>query len=292
MLAYGAGSFPPRVYLPLALAWSVGASGATALTDTRVTAWVPDLGVLVSVASMVVVLLVLRALDDLRDLDYDREHNPGRPLAAGVVATRDLITMIVAGSVLVLALNSWRWPVLCVLAGLLAYAFLIVWVDNRFGWPSGDAMFVGLMVNVPIQLLTNTFLYAAVLYPLDLGLSWSGMVGVLAATMVFLHVEFARKTTRLPRPGERTYVTVVGVTGTSELALACAAGSAVLLVATTRPWTAGVLFMLLPLVFPLAAALRFARDRSGRWSYGLAAGFVLTAYVTLAVVSLLAGEPT
>jgi 4-hydroxybenzoate polyprenyltransferase len=275
--------------LPLAVAWTVGASGATALTDGRVSGWVPDAGVLVSAATMAVVLLAMRALDDIRDLDYDREHNPGRPLASGVVTVRDLLALVAGSAAVALLLNAWRWPVLCVLAGLFGYAFAVVWVDRRFGRPSGDAMIAGLLVSLPVQLLTNVFLYTGLLYSLDLGPAWSGGIGVLVATLAFLHVEFARKTTRAPRPGERTYVTVLGTTGTAALAVGCAAGSVALLLITARPWHAAVLLALLPLAYPLLAAVRFRRQRLARWPYGLAAGFVMTAYAGFAVVAVLQG---
>jgi hypothetical protein len=286
------GSYPLRVYLPLAVAWTVGASAATALTDGRITGWAPDPGVLASVATMAVVLLAMRALDDLRDLDYDREHNPGRPLAAGAVAVGDLTVLIVACTATALLLNAWRWPVLCVLAALFGYAFLVLFADRRFGWPSGDAMLVGLVVNVPVQLLTNTFLYAGLLHSAGLRPSWSGAVGIVVATVAFLHVEFARKTTRAPRRGERTYVTKLGTTGTASLAVACAVVSPALLVAAARPWHWPVLLALLPLACPALAAARFHKGRLPRWPYGLAATFVMTSYAGFAVVALIEGTLT
>lgn len=277
------------MYLPLAFAWTAGATAASALTDGRVDRWLPDVGVLASTFTMVVGLLLLRALDDIRDRDYDRRHNPDRPLAAGSVAVPDLLVLIAVGSVLILSVNAWRWPVMCVLAGLLAYAFLVVWVDQRLGWPSGDAMLVGLLVSLPVQLLINAYLYAAMLYSAGLAPSLSGAVGIVVVTLAFLHVEFARKTTRRPRHGERTYVRRIGVTGTVVVALGCAVGSVGLLIAATRPWHAVVLLAVVPLVFPALAAVRFHRDRATRWPYGLAALFVITSYVGFALIALLRG---
>lgn len=272
------------------MAWTAGSSGASALTDGRVRGWVPDAGVLASAATMAVVLLAMRALDDIRDLDYDREHNPRRPLASGVVTVRDLLVLVAAATAVAVLLNVWRWPVLCVLACLFGYAFVVMWVDRRFGRPSGDAMIAGLLVSLPVQLLTNAFLYAGLLYSLDLRPAWSGVIGVLVATLAFLHVEFARKTTRTPRPGERTYVTVLGTTGTAALAVGCAVGSVALLLATARPWHGVVLLALLPLAYPVLAAMRFRG--AVRWPYGLAAGFVLTAFAGFAAVALLQGVLT
>lgn len=255
--------------------------------DSRITGWLPDLGVLVSVLTLAVTLLLMRALDDIRDLDYDRRVNPDRPLARGAVTVPDLRVLLIAGSVSVLALNAWRWPVLCVLAGQLGYAYLIVWLDRRFGWPSGDALIAGLLVNLPVQLLLNAYLCAGLWYSTGLRPSWSAVAAIGAATLVFHHVEFARKLTRTPRPGERTYVTVLGTGGTAAAAMGCALGGSALIVAATQPWTAVATVALLPLVFPISALVRFHRNRLPRWPFRPAALYLLTSFLGFVVVNLL-----
>ncbi|HEY0454591.1 MAG TPA: UbiA family prenyltransferase, partial [Actinophytocola sp.] len=220
----------------------------------------------------------MRALDDIRDRDYDRRYNPDRPLARGAVRVGDLAVLVAAGSALALVLNAWRWPVMCVLAGQLGYALLVIWVDRRWQWPPGDAMLTGLLVNLPVQLLINAYLYAALLHSMDLPPSWSGVAGIAVVTLAFQHVEFARKTTRTPRAGERTYVTRLGVGGTATAAVACAVVATALVVAAARPWHWTVLLTLLPLGIPAAAAWRLHRDRLPRWPYRSAALFVLTSF--------------
>jgi hypothetical protein len=76
-------------------------------------------------------------------------------------------------------------------------------------------------------------------------------------------VELAGKLTRVPQPGERTYVTTLGLTGALGLALAVAVLSAGLLAAFARPgwWT---LAAVAPLAVPAVAAWDFARGRA-RW---------------------------
>ncbi|GII04650.1 hypothetical protein [Planobispora takensis] len=242
--------------------------------------------------TLVVVLLMMRALDDIRDLDYDREHNPDRPLARGVVGVRDLTVMVAAGTVLVLAINAWRWPVMCVLAGQLAYAYLVLWADRRLGWPRGDALVAGFLVNLPVQLMINAFLYAGLLYSAGLAPVWPGAIGIAVAALAFLHVEFARKTTRRPRPGERTYVTLFGPTGTAALAVACALASvAVLVVSVTagggeRAGAWAVWSAAAPLAFAALGALRFWREGLARWPYGQAALFMLVSFVGYQIINL------
>ena len=263
-----------------------------ALTDPRVPGWLPDAGVAVSALTLFVNLLLMRALDDIRDLDYDRRHNPQRPLARGVVDTRDLMIMIAVGSVFVLAINAWRWPVMCVLAVQLGYAFAVLWVDRRLGWPPGDALVLGFLVSLPVQLLINLYLYAGVLHATGLAPSWSAVAGIACATFAFLHLEFARKTTRAPRPGERTYVNLFGASGTAILAVACAVFSVALLVASIRPWASGtagagaVWLAVVPLALPAVAAVRFWRDGLARWPYSPAGLFLLASFAGYQIITL------
>jgi 4-hydroxybenzoate polyprenyltransferase len=234
-------------------------------------------------------LLLMRAVDDIRDVDYDREHHPGRPLARGDVGHRDLAMMIAAGTVLILAINAWRWPVMCVLAAQLGYAFVVLWADRRLGWPSPDAPVPGFLVGFPAQLMINAYLYASLLYSARLGPDWPGVAGIAVTALAFAHLEFARKTTRQPRPGERTYASVLGASGTAVLAVSCAVASVVLLISavlavggTPACWLAAV-----PLAFVAAGATRFWRDRTPRWPYGLAALFMLTSFAGYEVILVL-----
>ncbi|MFD0891619.1 hypothetical protein ACFQ08_44320, partial [Streptosporangium algeriense] len=75
---YVLGSYPPAFYLPYGVSWAVGVTALFTLADPRVTGWRPDVGVVVAALTFAIDLLLMRALDDIRDLDYDREHNPGR----------------------------------------------------------------------------------------------------------------------------------------------------------------------------------------------------------------------
>ncbi|MFC5289629.1 hypothetical protein ACFPM7_21470 [Actinokineospora guangxiensis] len=265
--------------------WGLGATAACALTDTRVAGWLPDWGALVSVATMLVVLLLMRVVDDIRDLDYDRERNPDRPLARGAVSVRDLAVLLAVGAAVVLAANAWRPGVMAVLAAQLGYVAVMVSFERRTGWPSGDALFLNYLLALPAQVLLNGFLYAGLLHAEGLGPSWSGAVGVVVAAVLFAHFEFARKTTREPRPGERTYVNSLGVRGSAAVAVGCAVVAVVLLAAAARPWSPAALVVLLPLAFPVVAALRFRG--LPRWPYGLAAAFLLTGFAGPLVVNAL-----
>ncbi|MFC6083314.1 UbiA prenyltransferase family protein [Sphaerisporangium aureirubrum] len=282
---YVIGSYPPAFYLPYAVTWALGVSALVALADPRVGVWRPDGGALVSVLTFAITLLLMRAVDDIRDLEYDRVHNPGRPLPGGAVRVRDLGVLIAAGTAAVLALNAGRGVVLALLAAQLGYTLLLLAVDRRWGWPSGDDLGLSNLVSAPVQILLNLYLYAGVLQQEGLTPSPHAVPALLTATAAFLHLEYARKVTRVPRPGERGYAVAYGPDRTAVFAVVGAVVAAGLALALTRPWQhiPGAApwgwLVLLPLLFVAFGAYRFWRTGTPRWPLLPPALFLLTTFL-------------
>ncbi|GAA3093053.1 hypothetical protein [Streptosporangium carneum] len=290
---YVLGSYPPAFYLPYGVSWALGVTALFTLADPRVTAWSLDGGAAVAALTFAVDLLLMRAVDDIRDLDYDREHNPGRPLASGAVRVSDLVVLIVVGVVAVLALNAGRGVALVALAAQLGYALLVLVVDQRWHWPSGDAIALSAWVSFPVQVLINLYLYAGVLNQTGLAPSWHAVPALVVASTAFLHLEYARKVTRDLRPGERSYVVLWGADRTAVTAVISAVVSVVVALALTRPWGTGPAaspwgwLVVLPLAFVAFGADRFWRARTVRWPLLAAVAFLLTSFLLYLVVALL-----
>ncbi|MEU5995677.1 hypothetical protein ABZ806_42445 [Spirillospora sp. NPDC047418] len=278
------GSHPPAPSAVFAVLWACGVTGLFAAVDPSGSGWRPGGGTAVAAATLLVDLLLMRALDDVRDLDYDRRFHPGRPLASGAVGVPDLAALYGAGAVVLIALNAaWPWRA-GILLVQLGYAAVAVWVYRRWGRPSGDRLFTGLLVSLPAPVLLHLYLYAGYLDSAGHGPDAYGLVAIAVAVTAAGHAELAGKLTRAPRAGERTYVTALGVTGTLALALASAALSAGLLAAFARPgwWT---LAAVAPLAVPAAAARDFARGRA-RWPRPATAAYPLLAFACCAALGL------
>ncbi|MER6302926.1 hypothetical protein ABT247_25695 [Kitasatospora sp. NPDC001539] len=295
--AFVRGSFPLPFSLVFALAWAFGATGLFAAADGRAAHWRPGWGTVVAALTVLVDLLLLRAADDLRDLPYDRRHNPARPLARGAVLPPDLHLLATAGAALLLLLNAGNQAALLLLAAQLTYTTLLVGAELRFGWPRGDAVITGVLLSSPVQILLNLYLYAVFLHDtgLDTGsLRQAGrhvlpplLVIMLAAT----HHELARKIVRDPGPRERTYVRVFGLRATVVLALVFAAGSAGASLAVLRPWAAGAAgwwgwLGLLPAVLAVSAARSFTRAAAARWPGAAVAGYLPAVFVCHLLIGL------
>ncbi len=294
--AFLRGSFPLPLSLVFATAWTVGATGLFAAADGRVEHWRPGWGTAGAALTVLVDLLLMRAADDLRDLPYDRLHNPSRPLARGAVLPRDLHVLAGAGAVFLLVLNAGNRAALLLIAAQLVYTTLLVGAELRLGWPRGDAVVVGVLLSSPVQVLLNLYLYAVFLHDAGLdadsvGRSVRHVLPLLAVIMLAAtHHELVRKIVREPGAHERTYVRVFGLRTTVVLALVSAAASAAVSLAVLRPWEGGAAdwgwLALLPVVLAALAGRRFDRDAAARWPVAAVVGYLPAVFVCHLLIGL------
>jgi len=272
--------FTPQVYVTYAVLWVLALEGSAALLAGQ--PWRPGFGTAARAVSVLLALLYLRIVDEQKDLDYDRVYHPDRPLVRGEVSVRELrvaMGALVAGLV---ALNVWfSTAALLVLLGMVAYAVFLVALE-RLSTRVRDGLLLNLAVTYPVQLLISVYLY------LSAGHSpRPGAVALIAIfACVFLHFEFARKTSWRATPGSRFYSTVLGPVGSAATAVGFALAAAVLIAAVFRPWRSADLAALLPypaLALPLAAVVLFWRRRPAAWPVPLSIGFVVTSYLLLTV---------
>lgn len=287
--SYVGAAYRPSVQLPWMISWAVGLTALFASVTAPVTRWRPDAELLVTVLTLVVNMLLMRALDDIRDADYDRRVNPARPLPSGLVDERDLVTLVAVGSALLLLLNGGRGVALVMLAVQMGYTATVIALDRLAGWPHPDRLGLQLAVNLPIQTLLSLYVYAGFLRAEGLGPSAAGIVAVAAVTTGALCLELGRKATRRPRPGERTYATVLGPSGTSLAALAAAVTATVIVLVTIAPWRSGAgwgWLVLAPLALPALAVARFAAG-APRWPVALTLAYTPAMYTSFLAVGWL-----
>ncbi|MFJ5921027.1 UbiA family prenyltransferase [Kitasatospora sp. NPDC092948] len=263
---YVAGSYPPVRSVLFAWAWAFGVTGLFAAVQPHSPPWRPGADTVVAAVTLTVMLLMHRAADDFRDLDYDRRHNPRRPLASGAVSVRDLAVLCAVGSVVVLALNVDNPVALALMAGQLVYCAIVLSLHHWLRWPSGDRLLLSLAVSYPAPLLLHLYLYARYLHTTSLSPDRHGVLAVVILVFASVHLELAKKITRIRRPGERSYVDIFGLAGTIGIALAAPVLSAALLITGARSTPTLVPLAVLPLLLPALAGRQFWRKRAPRWS--------------------------
>lgn len=281
-----AGSYPPVISVLFALAWTYGVTGLFAAVQPARPPWRPGAGTAVAAVTLVITLLLMRVVDDIRDAGYDRRFNPKRPLASGQVHTRDLLVLFVVGTAVVLLLNLGSPAALAVLAGQLGYCLLVLAADRWLRWPSGDKLLLSLLISFPAQLLLHVYLYVRYLHDTSLGGGSAGALAIAITVLATVHLEFGKKITRRLKPGERSYVAVLGLGGTIAVALTAPVLSVLLLLAGARPTWLLVPLAVLPLALPALAGWRFWRTPAPRWHPLAPALYVLLTFAGYFVLSL------
>ncbi|MVU80432.1 hypothetical protein GPX89_24680 [Nocardia sp. ET3-3] len=274
-------------YLLYGILWVFALEGTAALLTRPQTGWHPTGATAARIAIVAIVLLYLRMVDEQKDLDYDRIHNPDRPLVTGAISALELrgamaliAVVSIAGS-LALSLRS-----ALAITAVLAYG-LILWGLEQLSATVRTSILLNLLVTYPVQLLVTAYV---ILSAIDTGeasaharVAWVAIVFAGA----FLQFEFARKTSRIIRPGEMYYSNALGSTGSTAAGLLCAAAAAISEIAVAKPWEFhGVAAVIgwIPLaltVIPIAGARRYLRSTDEDYPVIPAVLFILTLYLTL-----------
>lgn len=201
-----------------------------------------DLWLLLAFFAVFGVLFVIRALDEVKDLAYDREFNPERPLARGAVSGRDLwrwsgiVGLLTLGIGLVLAVRfESPWILIVLVVDLVWIAALVE--AERGSETVAENLLVNLVVTYPVNVLLVGFAwvyFCAVAQPTH---TVGDLELVAVHAFVFLHFEFARKLVwpTEANPGQKSYVAALGPVLASVATLAFAALPAVI-VLRFRPW--------------------------------------------------------
>lgn len=208
------------------------------------------------VASCWLMSLYFRCVDEIKDLDYDRVHNPDRPLITGAVSSRDVILLGAPCAGTVVAMSGIMGASMALYAlvnmGYALFLFGLERVWRRFR----ESIVLNLALTFPVSAMLNGYVY---LYLWEAGLAPSLTVAapVFAAFIIAaLHFEFGRKL-KWPAqvaPGENVYAVVWGGKGSAAVCAAFGAVAAALMVYVHMHAKVAALTPLLALVALLALA--------------------------------------
>ncbi len=272
---------PPQIYVTCGVLWSAAVEGsAVALSGY---AWRPSVATALRAASVVLTLVFLRMVDEQKDLDHDRVHHPDRPLVTGAITAGELRAAMTLIVLVILALNVSLGPLPALLAVLPAgYGLLLMLVERR-SVTIREGLVGNLFAALPGQLLISGYVYLSVTATTTVRAGWRGVPLVLIFVGVFLHLEFARKTSWRPQPGARAYSQVMGPVGSAAVTLALAVAAAGLAAAVFGLSTSTGLPAVLLVLVAAVGGWRFLRSRQGDWPLLPPTLFVLGSLLSLIV---------
>lgn len=259
---------------------------------------------LLGIWSIFAILLILRLMDELKDLDIDRELFPHRPVPSGLVRLSD-IRVTLAGTIVLYVLanassGTTLWPALAT----VAYALLMF----RYFFMPGI-----LREHLPLNLATHNpiiafvFLHASAVFAAeqDLGLRQLEWPASALLILMFWGPLFSWEIARKIRAPEEetayvTYSQLWGRTGSVAVILAAQAGALALGLILSVQFSFPRAWLALGTVgFASAAwaALRYLRRPSGRTSQlapfaeGYAMALCVAGLVAYGLAGLSLGAP-
>jgi 4-hydroxybenzoate polyprenyltransferase len=277
--------YPPVLSSVYVLAFGAGAIGlwAALAGEHLSTSAIPMLGIVA--ATLFADLLIMRALDDIRDRDYDRVANPQRPMASGAVALRELSTLC-ALCVTVIVVANLSFPSgLFVLVVQLLYTGALMALGQRYPATRGDNLVLNLLVSFPVQLLLYVYLFAA-FTKIRTGAPTAvvGGLGILILTLCASQVEFGKKLVRRPAAGERSYVNSLGFRTTSLLTIGTGPLAVALFAIAAPVSPLSKAFVALPAIGVAGFGIKYLSHSDNRWPAAVSTLGLLGTLIAFAVV--------
>lgn len=288
----------PAHHLVYGITWSVAAESGAALlaaADRRGPGWSPGADSAARAAALVSTLVAVRMLDDVKDLEHDREYWPDRPLAAGRVHRSELLTTAGVSALGSVALASRALgPVSAVsLAMTQAYVVALWPLDRalrsrRDGTPSPV---VDAALAYPTQALGTGFLLLSAGETGAAPRSRRALALIPIFAAAFLQFEITRKTRSVPPHGPSDYSSVLPWQACGVAIVALGEAAIWGLVAAGEPWrrrgaraavtwSPAVLSVLSPLV-----VLDMARGRRSTPREAPSVAVLLALYLCIPLVS-------
>jgi hypothetical protein len=281
-------------YMVYGVLWVLALEGTAAVATAGPLPYRPGGDTWIRIFVVLLVLLYLRMVDEQKDLEYDRVHNPDRPLVTGAVSANELrVSMAVLAAISVAA--SLFLPIGSVVTLCLALLYgLFLWAAEAALPRVRDGIMLNLAVTYPVQLLVTAYVLVSAIDTGEVEAQWQAVATVAVFAGAFLQFEFARKTSKHNAPGEHLYSNALGATGsaTAITVFALVAVGAEILLA--RPWQldgVAAVFGWLPiplLALPAVGLWKFLRTDRTTFPLGPPVLFVLTLYAALIAQATLA----
>lgn len=265
--------YEPKQHILFACLWFLSIQGLFVLLSPE-QQWHWGLHSIISAATFFGVLFVLRAIDEVKDLEYDRQYNPDRPLVSGVVGMADIRSYVVFGTLIIAASNSliaWQLSLFVILN--IGYGLLLMWLEKVI--PLMDrSLFFNLLITYPVSIALSFYTLTQSHFTQHTDISANLLPVIGCYILAFLHFEIVRKSMweQLSDPGEKLYSSEIGCKAALLLATLIGTGAIGGIVCLIQPWKlTGILSItgwlpLVNLVFIALSLKLFFSNRQQRFN--------------------------
>ncbi|RLT92239.1 hypothetical protein [Ketobacter sp.] len=229
--------YEPRQHFLFAALWFLSIQGLFVL-NSPATTWHWNISTLISAGSFFGVLFVLRAIDEVKDLEYDRQYNPERPLVSGVVSLADIRHYVVMGTLLIALANGLiAWPLALFVVLNIGYGLLLMLLEKALPLME-RSLFFNLLLTYPVSIALSVYTLLQIRYTQQVDVVVCLLPIILCYILAFLHFEIIRKSMWEPLadPGEKLYSNEIGCRQALLLGSLCGVLAIAGIILLNRPW--------------------------------------------------------
>lgn len=229
--------YEPKQHFMFAALWFLSIQGMFIL-KSPVDTWQWGLSTLISAGSFFGVLFVLRAIDEVKDLEYDRQYNPDRPVVSGVVGLGDIRSYVLLGTLIIALANiliAWQLALFVIVN--VGYGLLLMWLEKKI--PLMDrSMFFNLLLTYPVSIALSFYTLVQIRFTQQVDVAWCLLPIIGCYILAFLHFEIIRKSMWEPLadPGEKLYSNEIGCSKAVLLGTLCGVLAISGIVVLNQPW--------------------------------------------------------
>ena len=280
MRAFIRGSYPLVPSVLFAVGWAYGVTGLFALTGPPAGPWRPSPWTAVAALTIALDMLLMRIVDDIRDLPYDRVHNPERPSPPVSSPGRQLLRWYAGIAALLVLLNVFDGWAALVIAVQLA---LCAAVAAPGGLPTGRLVLT-LVLSSPVQVLLHLYLYTIHLRTTGGGFDPSFWTALAVVSLARCTWRWRRRSPRAAARGTHLRHRF-GLRGTVAVALLSAV-AATLVLGLAAPWPAlSALYGADAAAAGIPALAWWRFRRAERWDARLAGYYLLASFASWALTA-------
>lgn len=265
--------YEPKQHLLFAGLWFLSLQGLFVLLSTAAV-WHWSLSTVGSILTLFGVLFVLRAIDEVKDLEYDQQYNPDRPLVSGVVSVTDIRSYVLFATLIVATANSFiALPLSLFIAVNVGYGLLLMWLEKTM--PLMDkSLFFNLIITYPVSIALSFYTLLQTQHSQHTTISTGMLLTIGCYVLAFLHFEIIRKSMweHLSDPEEKLYSGEIGCKQALLVASLFGAGAVAGILLLFKPWNltgfAAVTgwLPLINLIFIVLSLRLFVTNRSQRFN--------------------------
>ena len=229
--------YEPKQHFLFAALWFLSIQGLFVLKSPA-NSWQWSLSTLISAGTFFGVLFVLRAIDEVKDLEYDRQYNPDRPVVSGVVSLGDIRSYVMLGTLIIALANTliaWQLALFVILN--VGYGLLLMWFEKKI--PLMDrSMFFNLLLTYPVSIALSFYTLVQIHFTQQVNVVLCLLPIIACYILAFLHFEIIRKSMweALADPGEKLYSNEIGCHQALTLGSICGVLAVTGIVVLNQPW--------------------------------------------------------